>query len=336
MGTEWLEQLVEAAAAAPVDEEELRARYRGAMLGLAAGNALGLPVEGEPASYIRRHHPGGITEVAPAERNRPWDDDLAQTVLLGEVLCASDEFDAQLLANDLIRWARENGRGMGGLTYRVIARLADGRPPHEAAREAWEESGWSTAGNGAVMRCAPVALRWRTSPSRLISTARESALVTHYDARCEWSTVVVVVIVAGCLAGMPPGRDDLASALGGVGGDGWTADALAEVCEAIRGCDATDLRALELDDPMDMGYTLKAMQVALWCSVQERGYEPVVKQVVAAGGDTDTNAAVAGAVMGARRGMKEVPEPWIENIAAIDRVGDLADRLYAAAMGSST
>ncbi len=328
MSTEALERLVAAAAAATVDPDELRDRYRGVMLGLAVGNALGLSVEGASASAIRRRHPQGITEVDPAERSRPWDDDLAQAVILGEILCEREDFDSHAFGRGLVMWARENGRGMGALTHRVIHLLERGEPPHEAARRAWEESGWSTAGNGAVMRCAPVALRWRASGPRLVRAARDSALVTHHDARCEWSTVVVVVLIAGCLAGAPPSHDDLASAIEGLGGDTSSDEALTEVCEAIRWSDRRELRALELDDAMDMGYTLKAMQVALWCAVQEGSFETIVSSVVSAGGDTDTNAAVAGAVMGALRGLEAIPERWIENVARVGEIGALADRLY--------
>jgi ADP-ribosyl-[dinitrogen reductase] hydrolase len=178
------------------------------------------------------------------------------------------------------------------------------------------------------MRCAPVALRWRASPRSLIAAARSSALVTHYDARCEWSTVVVVAIIACCLSERSVDAEELAIAIDAVGGKGWAAEALQHVSEAIRHVKGKDLSALELDDPMDMGYTLKTMQVALWCLSQPTTFESVLIEVVGAGGDTDTNGAVAGAVMGSRTGASAIPSRWLANIADIDRVADIASRLY--------
>lgn len=145
----------------------LRDLYRGVMLRVAVGNALGLPAEGRSADAVQRRFPGGLREVDPAERERPWDDDLAQTVILAEALLATNELSLEDLAVRLVRWARENGRGMGNLIRRVIAELATGMPAEQTARLVWQRDGRGPAGNGAVMRCAPVALRWRKAATSL-------------------------------------------------------------------------------------------------------------------------------------------------------------------------
>jgi ADP-ribosyl-[dinitrogen reductase] hydrolase len=315
---------------APLEEDRaaLRDRFRGVMLGLAAGNALGLPVEGESAHAIRRHHPAGVTEVSVEERDRPWDDDLAQAVILAETLFESEEFDPEDFAARLVDWARTNGRGIGGLTQTVIGELEKGRPWSEAARIAWGQNAMSNAGNGAVMRCPPVALRHLRSGVDLVRAARTSALVTHFDARCEWSTVVTSVALATCLGGEPVALHDLGTAVESVRAEGWLADSLQQVAEAVHGTEQADLKAMELDDPSDMGYTLKAMQVALWCMVQPDGFEPTVVEVVNRGGDTDTNGALAGAIMGARLGATSIPPRWLENIADTKTLTELADRLF--------
>lgn len=310
------------------NQEALLDRFRGAILGLAAGNALGLPVEGESAHAIRRHFPAGINEVSVEERHRPWDDDLSQAAILAELLLESGELDPEAFASRLVVWARENGRGIGGLTQSAIEELSRTGSPQEAARVAWERNAMSNAGNGAVMRCPPVALRHMRSGADLIQTARTSALVTHYDPRCEWSTVVTTVALATCLNGKPVAVQDLAVAVKAIGGDEWLADSLEQVAEAIHSVEGATLKELELDDPVDMGYTLKAMQVALWCMAQSGGFEQTVVAVVNEGGDTDTNGALAGAVMGARLGASSIPNRWLDNIADVQRLTGLADRLF--------
>jgi ADP-ribosyl-[dinitrogen reductase] hydrolase len=301
------------------------------MLGLAAGNALGLPVEGKSALGIRRRFPGGVTEVSPRESDGPWDDDLAQAALLAEALAESDELDPEAFAARLVIWAQRNGRGMGTLTRSVIDELTSGRSSQEAARLAWEKNPMGNSGNGAVMRCPPVALRHLGSGFDLIRGARASALVTHYDARCEWSTVVTAVVTATCLNGEPAPVGAIANAVAAVGGEGWLADSIAQVGEAIQSVEGATLDALELDDPVNMGFTLKTMRVALWCAAQTGGFEETVVAVANEGGDTDTNGAIAGAIMGARHGASSIPRRWLENIANTEDLTRIAERLFVKA-----
>jgi ADP-ribosyl-[dinitrogen reductase] hydrolase len=328
--TRSLAELVDRAAATG-EEAELHDRYRGVMLGVAAGNALGLPVEGQSRHAIHRHYPDGVRDVDPAERDRPWDDDVAQTAIVAEVLLESGEVDLDHLGAQLLRWRRENGRGIGGLTRDVLDQIARGVPAGEAAREVWESGGWSTAGNGAIMRCAPIALRWRSWGAALVRAAHDSALVTHYDARCLWSTVALDVALAVTLSTGGVDLGAVASALAQVGEEDWAQSAVDQVVEAIGEADATRLEDLELDDPMDMGYTLKAMQVGLWSLVQAGDLEGLLVDVVSAGGDTDTNGAVAGAALGAKLGERAIPRRWLDNIARVEEMARLADDLYRAA-----
>jgi ADP-ribosylglycohydrolase len=164
----------------------------------------------------------------------------------------------------------------------------------------------------------------------LIRAARTSALFTHYDARCEWTTVALAVALAVTLSGAPLPPRDLAAALKEVGGSDWGAKALDEVAEAVLEVEGKSLDKLALDDPIDMGYTIKAMQVGLWCLEQEPVFETVVREVVEAGGDTDSNGAVAGAVMGARGGRSSIPQRWIDSVADAQMLLELADRLHQA------
>jgi ADP-ribosyl-[dinitrogen reductase] hydrolase len=272
-----------------------------------------------------------VAEIDARERERPWDDDIAQTMLLAEALLAQPELDLDDLASRFLQWSRENGRGMGVLTREVMAGLERGHSALEAARAAWESSGWSSAGNGAVMRCAPVALACRGSGKDLVRTARTSALVTHYDPRCEWSAVAMTVALCFALADRVLDLGELAGTLQKVEGAHRGDTAIVQVVEAIRAVPTASLGDLELDDPMDMGYTLKAMQVGLWCLDQDGDFASTVSGVVSAGGDTDTNAAVAGAVVGARRGASDIPEGWLHAVRDATRIEEAATALLEVA-----
>ena len=92
--------------------DTLEDRARGVMLGLAVGNLLGLPVESRWYSDIEVTYPGGVRDIDPEEIHRPMDDDLAQAVDLGESLVDGGDY-VTAFAGRLVRWRRENGRGIG-------------------------------------------------------------------------------------------------------------------------------------------------------------------------------------------------------------------------------
>ncbi|MGH2685913.1 MAG: ADP-ribosylglycohydrolase family protein, partial [Actinomycetota bacterium] len=161
-------------------------RARGVLLGLVAGNVLGVGVEGWPGSRIRQRYPDGVREIDAAERDRPWDDDVAQAIILAEAIVERGELSLDDLGGRFLRWYREGARGIGAQTSQVMRELAGGTPPTDAARLVWERSGGKAAGNGAVMRCAPLAIRWRHEVELLVDQSRVSARITHEDPRCQW------------------------------------------------------------------------------------------------------------------------------------------------------
>lgn len=324
MAIEELKRFFERSRHAPTREQ-----YRGVMVGLAVGNALGIPGEGKSREDLRRRFPDGLREIDPAERQHLWDDDTAQSAILAEALLDDAELDQQDFADHLVRWAKENGLGIGNLTRRVISKLESGTPVEDAAREVWEEDGREPAGNGAVMRCAPVALRRRRSGHSLVEVTKKSALVTHYDPRCVWSAVAFNGALALSLGGASPELEELARFLDGAG-------APAAVGQAVRRVRCCALGDLGLDDRDTMGYTIKAMQVGLWALRQEQDFETVLVEVVNMAGDTDTNGAVAGAVMGPRVGLSGIPPRWRESIRDESRLIELADRLFDASEGRAS
>ncbi len=316
---------------------DLQDRARGVMLGLAAGNLLGLPVEGDGHHHIATRFPGGLTEIHPAEANREMDDDLAQSVDLGEALLAGGDFDADFIER-LIVWRRVNGRGIGITTAAVIDELERERRPPIAARTIYESRN-RIAPNGGVMRCAPVAIARRSDPTRLVSDSASTCAVTHYAATCQWSCIIVNAVIAQFLNRVEP---DMSALLNAAQDDGCP-DLLAIAqrdripaapLEAIASCQAPPVdNAWLLRDHGMIGHTLLAMQFGLWAAATPMTFEDALIASVGAGGDTDTNAAVAGAVLGARHGASAIPQRWLDCIPQRQRIENLADRLAALASG---
>lgn len=302
-----LAELIGAQPVTPLDRD----RARGVMLGLAVGNLLGLPVEGASRSTIQRAYPEGVRQIDPRERHRPMDDDLAQAVDLAEAL-AQDPDPVSGFADRLIEWRSENGRGIGIMTSTVIDYLEVGLGVPGAARAFWQERGSpDTQPNGALMRCAPVALKHALDPNKLIEQTAVTCAVTHFAPGAQWSCILVNAAIAMLVRGHEPSRDDLIFA---ATQDGAPAELIAWTL-AIP--EAIDERIAE---ERVSGHTYLCMQAALWCLDTQDSLEQALIRIVNAGGDTDTNAAVAGAVLGARFGATAIPQRWLDCIPDLERI----------------
>ncbi|MDE0241933.1 MAG: ADP-ribosylglycohydrolase family protein [bacterium] len=332
-------------------------RARGLMVGLAVGNLLGITTEGRPRSSIARAFPGGVEDIV-ARPGFPDDDDLAQAIVIAEAATVGDGLDIDDLGRRFWHWAEVNGAGMGRLTGAVLSlyggaypqRLArnrlsgkprqpDGMPIIEASRKGWKGG---RAGNGALMRTAPLSILWRDARDRLVCESVVSAVPTHWDVRCGWSCAVANLVTAAALTGTTLGPDMLmseaeagmAASLPRLEAYGYDMRAPHSVADAVDEASVSTLDDLRFDGH-DMGYTLLSLQAALISCWRAEDFEQGLRQVIEAGGDTDTNGAIAGAVLGARFGLEGIPERWRRREAEIRagriRMEDCADGLVVAA-----
>ena len=326
-----LERLLSEAISVDVDTAGQTDRARGAMFGLAVGNLLGLPVESSWYDAIDRRYPDGVREIDPREKSRLMDDDLAQAVELADSLL----YDADLMrgfAQRMVQWFEDNARGIGMTTSEVLYELQDGVPPPEAARNVYVEMN-GIAPNGAVMRCAPVALASSRNPRLLVEQSAVSSVVTHFAPTCQWSCILVNAVIASLKHGLRPDLvaiyeaallDGMPDLLAQCESDGIPSDVFAAIANGEKLPESMDwLRG----NQRLIGHTLLATQVGLWAAVVPMDFEEALVQVVSSGGDTDTNGAVAGAVLGARYGMDAIPYRWLECVPESNKIRDLAMRL---------
>ena len=314
-----------------VDAEQITDRARGVMLGVVVGNLLGLPIEGRSRRRIEEEYPKGVTEIIPAEMTRPMDDDPAQSVELAEALLQDGDLSKRF-ADRLITWSIVNGRGMGSTTRQSINQLKDGVPPPVAAYAVYRAKG-ENAPNGGIMRCTPVAVSRRRDPERLIQDTADTCAVSHYAPESQWSCVIVNAAVAILLSG---GILDLSKLLTAARADGCPDLA------AVTGATGVPTRFLEnaargRPSPRDTswmrgnrgpnGHTVLTMQAGLWAATTPLDFEEALVALVSSGGDSDTNGALAGAVLGARYGASAIPLRWSSYVSQKERLVDLADRL---------
>jgi ADP-ribosyl-[dinitrogen reductase] hydrolase len=293
------------------------------LLGLVAGNQLGVPTEhmGTPEA-IRQAYPNGVVDLAPPPKNSPYDDDAAMALLLGESLLASKGFDANDVAKRWVKWMKVDGRGIGMTTKRALTLLDRGKEPFEAGRLANQENPGRSAGNGSVMRCLPVALRYHDDPDRLIRISTQQAAITHSDERCTWGAAAVNLAARELLHGNIYFVDEVVHRIGD------------RAPRALRDAIHRVPRERESDLPItragEAGYVVHCVEIAFWFATHDRSLEEALIALAQAGGDTDTNAAVAGALLGARYGDVALPPRWINQITGVQGIADLAERLVSA------
>lgn len=302
--------------------DALADRAAGCLLGLACGDALGGPVEFKSRAEIAALYPDGLREfvgggwldLEPGEIT----DDTQMTLALARSL-SSEGLDSTLMVAEFLAWYRSDPKDIGNTTRAALALLAEGVPPDEAGARVAASLGDRGAGNGAVMRCAPVAIRFIHDPVGLVAASIASSAITHADRRCVWSAVAINQAIAHLLLG---------------GGSDGVLDA------AARGIADMDVRAVVLgaaDRPRDAvksgGFVLDTVAAALWCLLTTDGFEEAVVAAVGLGEDTDTTAAVTGALAGARYGAGAIPILWREAVQHRTEIRELAHRLLGFAAG---
>ncbi len=287
-----------------------RERAIGSILGLAVGDALGAPFEFRRRSEI----PDPLPAFELPWMGLPpgtWTDDTAMARNLWRSLA---DHDGALDLSDVlarhVAWLATDPPDVGNQTSLAL---------REGAEAVFDRRGPEvSAGNGSVMYCAPLGVARVGEPGRLLEEAPALSRLTHWDGRCQTACLVVTLAAAALVRGAP-------AAEAVVGAIGAVLDR--EGGEELEYLVGEAGRARPLDGP-DQGFTLFTAGIALQVAGEGRDVEGGLRHVVGLGGDTDTNAAVAGALLGAAHGVDAIPVSWLGALADRD---DLAAEAAALA-----
>jgi ADP-ribosylglycohydrolase len=303
-------------------DPQLLIRARGALLGLVVGNQLGVPTEElGTAKAIREAFPQGMRDLAPPPKGSPFDDDAAMALQLAESLLEKGDFDANDVAERWVKWMNRDGRGIGLTTQRALRLIESGTEPFEAGR--LTRAGGGAPSNGAVMRCIPVALRYHDNVDKMVRVSTQQAAITHADERCTWGAAAVNLAARELLHGNQHFVEEVLHRLQG--------GAPRALVEAIRRVPWEEESGLPITVAGEFGYVVHCVEITFWCAMHRPSLEEALIFLAEAGGDTDTNAAVAGALLGARDGETGIPPRWLEQLGPARGVSALAERLIEAA-----
>lgn len=306
---------------------ELRDRFRGALLGLAAGDALGTTLEftGVGPHSLTDMIGGGPFCLRPGE----WTDDTSMALCLAASLVERRGFDAADQMERYLRWQREgymssNGRcfDIGNTVGAALRRYRQTGDPYAGSTDPY------AAGNGSLMRLAPVPLAYARDARLAIARAADSSRTTHGAATAVDACRYMAGLIWGALHGE---RKDtlLAPGYSPIPGLWLEAPLAPEIEEIAQG----SFRRKAPPEIRGTGYVVKSLEAALWAFHHGGDFRQGALLAVNLGEDADTTGAVYGQLAGAFYGAEGIPPAWRAKLARADEIVALADGLYALAMG---
>jgi ADP-ribosyl-[dinitrogen reductase] hydrolase len=303
---------------------DLRQRYQGTLLGLAVGDAVGTTVEFRPRGSftpLTDMVGGGPFGLAPGQ----WTDDTSMALCLAASLVELRSFDLRDQIERYVRWRRDGYMSstghcfdIGNATAAALDRYLRTGDPRSGSTDP------RSAGNGSIMRLAPVPLFFYPDTARAISYAAASSETTHRAATALDACRLLALFICRALDGL--NKDALLL----TPYPGFDAAPLTPEIASIA---AGDYRTKTKDDIAGSGYVVRSLEAALWCFYTTPTYRDAVLAAANLGDDADTTAAVCGQLAGAYYGVDAIPPQWLERLAYCEQIRDLADSLLTLASG---
>lgn len=292
-------------------------RHRGCLLGLAAGDAVGTTVEFAARGTfapVTDMNGGGPFNLQAGQ----WTDDTSMALCLATSLLECGAFDPADQMERYRRWQTQGYLSSTGQCFDIGNTVA-------AALTRWTLTGEpysgstrpDTAGNGALMRLAPVPMFYRRTPMAALEYCLASSRTTHACAECLDAAWLLGEILLRALAGAP--RQDLLIVKDislPYGSTGIARLAQGAYLDKAQ----TEIRGT--------GYVVHSLEAALWCLAQTSDYRSAILAATNLGDDADTTAAICGQIAGAHYGADAIPLQWRQRLSLGTDIQALADRLY--------
>ncbi|QDU98244.1 inositol monophosphatase family protein [Lignipirellula cremea] len=287
-------------------------RAQGCLLGQLAGDSLGGLVEFETAAAIAARYPDKVTELADGgcwgNLAGQATDDSELALLLARTLVEVEQFDEDAIAAAYAFWFRSGPFDIGNTTRQALAAANkannQGDSPAAASRAAASQS---SQANGALMRISPLALFGHAAPPHeLVAWAQADALLTHPHLVCQHASAVFVLAIQRALVTGDSPRELYDYTLAWAESSDIHADVLASLEQASSGRPA--------EYQQQMGWVRIALQNAFYQLLHAETAAEGIIDTVMQGGDTDTNGAIAGALLGAAHGASTLPSQWVDRL----------------------
>jgi ADP-ribosyl-[dinitrogen reductase] hydrolase len=294
-------------------------QFRGCLLGLAAGDAVGTTVEFQRRgsfSPVTDMVGGGPFNLKPGQ----WTDDTSMALCLATSLVEVGAFDAIDQMNRYYDWYENGYLSSNGKCFDIGNTVRQALHQYKTSGNPFSGStSPQSAGNGCLMRLAPIPMFYFSDRDRILHFSGESSRTTHGASEC---------IDASRLFG-----DILFRALSGANkteilfGNDRETIASPSIQSIARG----EYQSKPINDIRGTGYVVESLEAALWCFWTTETYEQAILTATNLGDDADTTAAICGQVAGAYYGESGIPTDWLRKLTMRDEIAELADQLQTAA-----
>lgn len=296
----------------------LKDRYRGSLLGLACGDAVGTTLE-----FKRRGSFAPITDMVGGGpfnlKPGQWTDDTSMALCLAESLLHKHGFDARdQMARYLNWWQWGYLSSTGdcfdiGMTVREALTLFQNTgDPFAGSTDPY------SAGNGSMMRLAPVVLFYYPDLQNVRTFSADSSRTTHAAQEAIDCCLVLAQAICNALGGASKAK----------------VLQLAEVplmTPKVKAIAAGEYRDKPGAEIVGSGYSVASLEAALWCFHHTDSYADAVLAAANLGDDADTTAAIVGQLAGAYYGLTAIPSEWLGRLWMADEIQAMADGLFNAA-----
>ena len=303
---------------------KLKSKFLGCLIGAAIGDGLGAWREGR-----RIAEKEDIASLAERVEELAYTDDTHMTIGVVESLIQSRGFDGEHMTQTFIKnYEAEPWRGYGPGPPRVFRVIKRGEPWDSAASKIYRGGSF---GNGSAMRVAPIGLLYSNNPAKLREIAYKSSSITHSHELGKEGAALQAYAVALALNTPSDEEIDREAFLLKLQNFAQTQlykEKIANTKELLGEQDRARVVAV-LGNGIE---ALNSVPTAIYCFLkQPKSYKDSVIYAISLGGDTDTIASMAGAILGAYLGIEAIPQEWrlkLENKAYIE---DLAEKLWQTA-----
>ena len=292
-------------------------RYRGSLLGLALGDALGTTLE-----FRERDTYEPLTDLVGGGpfflKAGQWTDDTSMALCLAHSLLDCQGFDAEDQMRRYCDWRSNgymssNGRcfDIGVTVSEAISTFLRTGNPFAGSRDPF------TAGNGSLMRLAPVVMYFSPDREAALHFAGESSRTTHAAKECIDACHYFAALLHEAYSGAASSRAALLDRLD-----------FSPQTRKVQAIYQGQFRDKTRDQIKGSGYVIDCLEAALWCFLHTENFRDAILMAANLGDDADTTAAVCGQIAGAWYGIDALPSDWQEKIVMRAEILELADRLF--------
>jgi ADP-ribosyl-[dinitrogen reductase] hydrolase len=297
-------------------------RIKGALYGLACGDALGTTVEFRPRGTFKPVTDivgGGVFKLNAGE----WTDDTSQALCMLASLVTHDVFHPIDIMDRFIRWYNDGYLSSTGTCFDIGNTTISAFKRYLKTGDAFAGStDVLTCGNGSIMRLAPVPMYYHDNMINAITVAGLSSMTTHAHEDCIDSCRFLAKVIWMGINGFS--KKEILSSLVSKGvshqPSGNVSPALYKI---IRG----EYKSKDSNDIRGKGYVLDTLEASLWAFYKTDTFEDGARLVVNLGDDADTTGAVYGQIAGAFYGYEKIPASWREKIVMRTKIDAMIERL---------